>query len=125
MRAVRLTNDWVSAAVESVESLHLPMSVIFADGLEDLALITRYNGIHSSPDPFVILETGNKHTCSRHTCIQTRTRADARTRSRSAVFISFDTLLRPQLSQRLRGSSSASQQTHKALSYTFFIMLND
>lgn len=40
--------------------------LIAADGSSDLALITRYTGIHSSPDPFVILETGNKHTHIRH-----------------------------------------------------------
>ncbi len=122
MSAVRLTNDRVSAAVESVESLHLPMSVIFADGSEDLALITCYNGIHSSPDPFVILETGNKHTHSRHTCIQTPPIPPARQSSSVLTLCSDLSSVRVRMAEHT--ARLFPRKTLKALGYPFFIILN-
>lgn len=72
---VRLTNDCVCATVESAESLSPLVSLIFwwTLVLKDLASFTCYTGIHSSPDPFVILEASNKHTHYRCACTHRNT----------------------------------------------------
>ena len=77
MSVVRLTNDRLCCSGIRREPPSFDVSHFLmdpgTDGLWDLALITRYAGIHSSPDPFVILEMCNKHSYSRHACIHRNT----------------------------------------------------
>lgn len=128
MRAVRLTNDRVSAAVESGESLSLPTSVIFrwTPALMEPGIWLWLHAALASthpPAPFVILETGNKHTHTADMHAFTHTHADTHAPSSlSTAFIGFDTLLRPRLSQRRKAPKHTARlvprKQHTKLSVT-------
>ena len=135
MRAVRQTNDWLSAVVESGESLRLAMSVILwwaaailMDGGIWLWLHAALASTHP-PIPLLFWKQGvNTHAVETHMHTRTHTHTHTQThthththtrslslslslsRSSSAVFISSDTFLRPQLSQQHRGGNPQNTQ---------------
>lgn len=77
MSTVRLTNDWVSAAVESGESLHLLVSVIFwwNPALMDGRIWLWLHGTLASTHPLILLlfwkQIIKTHIADVHACTHT------------------------------------------------------